>query len=66
MFKDSSAKYYQNIKERLQNIKDIVKDIKIFLKKKNKKSNNIVRNDTKIYQKMKTKSLLKIGKNIIK
>ena len=66
MFKDSSAKYYQNIKERLQNIKDIVKDIKIFLKKKNKKSNNIVRNDTKIYQKMKIKSLLKIGKNIIK
>ena len=66
MFKDSSAKYYQNIKERLQNIKDIVKNIKIFLKKKNKKSNNIVRNDTKIYQKMKIKSLLKIGKNIIK
>ena len=40
MSKDSSAKYYQNNKERLQ-IK-LVKDIKVFLKKKKKKSDNTV------------------------
>ena len=33
MSKDSSAKYYQNNKERLQK-KKLVKDIKVFLKKK--------------------------------
>ena len=49
--KYSSAKYYQNNKERLQ--KNLVKDIKIFLKKKKKKNDNMVVNDTKIYQKMK-------------
>ena len=36
MCKDSSAKYYQNNKERLQ--KMLVKDIKVFLKKKKKKT----------------------------
>ena len=51
MSKNSSAKYYQENKERLQ--KKIMKDIKVFVKKKKKKSNNIVVNDTKIYQKMK-------------
>ena len=40
MSKDSSAKYYQNNKERLQ-IK-LVKDIKVFLKKKKKKGDNTV------------------------
>ena len=35
-------------------------------KKKKKKSDNIVVKDTKIYQKMKNKSLLSIQKNIIK
>ena len=64
MSKDSSAKHYQNNKERLE--KKIVKDIKAFLKKKKRKSNNMVMNDTKIYQKMKNKSLLSIEKNIIK
>ena len=39
MFKDSLAKYYQNNKERLQ--KKLVKDIKVFLNKKKKKSDNI-------------------------
>ena len=34
--KDSSAKYYQNNKERLEK-KNLVKDIKVFLKKKKKK-----------------------------
>ena len=46
MSKDSSAKYCQNNKERLQ--KKLVRDIKVFLKKKKKKSNNMVVNDTKI------------------
>ena len=34
--------------------------------KKNKKSENMVMNDTKIYQKIKNKSLLSIEKNIVK
>ena len=61
MSKTLSAKYYQENKERLQ--KKHVKDIKIFLKKK--KSDNMVVNITKISHKMKNKSLLNIGKNII-
>ena len=36
MSKDSSAKYYQNTKERLQ--KKLVKDITVVLKKKRKKA----------------------------
>ena len=51
MPKDSSAKYYQNNKERLQ--KKLVKDVKVFLKMKKKKSNNMVVSNTKVYQKMK-------------
>ena len=64
MAKYSSGKFYQNNKERLQ--KKLVTDIKVFLRKKKKKSNNMVLNDTKLYQKMKNKSLLSIEKNIIK
>ena len=60
--KNLSAKYYQENKERLQ---ELVKDIKIFLKKKKKYSNNMVVNITKISQIMKNKSLLSIEKNII-
>ena len=64
MSKDLSGKYYQNNKERL--LKKLVKDIKVFLKKKKKKSDNMVMNNTKIYQKMKNKSLLiKMDKRII-
>ena len=63
MSKNVSAKYYQENKERVQ--KKLVKDIKIFLKKKKKKSDNMVMNITKIFQKMKNKSLLSIEKNII-
>ena len=62
MSEDSSAKYYQNIVERLQKEKKLVKDIKVFLKKKKKKSDNMVVKDTKIYQKMK-KSWLSIEGN---
>ena len=43
-----------------------VKDIKVFLKKKKKKSDNILVNNTKTYQKMKNKSWLRIEKNILK
>ena len=63
MSKNSSAKYYEENKERLR--KKLVKDIKIFLKKKKKKSGNMVVNVTKISQKMKNKSLLSKEKNII-
>ena len=62
MSKHISAKYYHN-KEGLQ--KKLVKDIKIFLKKKEWKSNNLVINVTKISRKMKKKSLLSIEKNIM-
>ena len=62
MSKHISAKYYHN-KERLQ--KKLVKDIKIFLKKKEWKSNNLVINVTRISRKMKKKSLLSIEKNIM-
>ena len=46
--------------------KKLVKDIKVFLKKKNKKIKNMFVNDINIYQKMKNKSLLNIEKNIKK
>ena len=45
MSKDLSAKYYQDNEERLQT--KLVKEIKVFLKKKKKRSNDIVVNDTK-------------------
>ena len=64
MSKDLSAKYYENNKERIQ--KKLVKDIKVFLRKIKKKSNNMVVNGTKIYLNMKKKSLLIITKNIRK
>ena len=64
MSKDLSAKYYQNNKERLQ--KKARERYQSLSKKKKKKSDNMVVNDTKIYQKMKNKSLLSIDKNIRK
>ena len=60
MSKNLSAKYYQENKERLQ--KKLVKDIKIFLKKKMKNSGNMVVNVTKLSGKMESKSLLGIEK----
>ena len=62
MSKDSLVKYYQNNKKKLQ--KKLVKDIKVFLKKK--KKTNMVVNDTKIYKNMKNKSWLSIEKGIMK
>ena len=60
MSKDSSANYYQDNKERLQ--KKLLKDIKVFLKKKKKKNDNMVVGNTKIYQKTENKSWLSIEK----
>ena len=51
MSKNLSNKYCQENKERLQ--KELVKDIKFFLRMKKRKSNNIVVNVTKISQKIK-------------
>ena len=62
MSKKLSAKHYQENKERLQ--KKLAKDIKILLKKKRKKATILVI-VWKISLKMKSKSLLKIEKNII-
>ena len=50
----SSAKYYQNIKGRLQ--KKVRERYQSLSKEVKEKSNNMVVNDTKIYQKMKNKS----------
>ena len=66
MSKDSSAKCYQNNIERLQKKLKKKKDIKVFLEKKKKKSDNMVVNNAKIYQKMKNKSFLSKEKNIKK
>ena len=63
MLKKSTANYYRENKERLK--KKLVKDIKIFLRKKKNKSNDVVANVTKISQKMKSKYLLSIKKNLI-
>ena len=63
MSKNLSAKYYQENKERLQ--KKLLKDIKMFLKKKKKKSDNMVVNVTKISQKMEKVNWLSIKKNVI-
>ena len=58
MSKHLWAKYYQENKERLQ--KNLVKDIKIFLKKKNKESDSMVVSFTKIFQKQKLGEYKKI------
>ena len=65
MFRNLSAKYYQENKEKLE--KNLVKNIKIFLKKKKKKKNDItVLNVTKISLKMEKINWRNIDKNIIK
>ena len=62
MSKTLSAKYYKENKRKIK--KKLMKDIKIFLKKKKKKSENMVVNVTKISQKMKNKSLLSPEKSL--
>ena len=56
--KDSLDECFQNNKVRLQ--KKLMKDIKVFLKKKKKKSDNLVGNNKNISQKMKNMCLLSI------
>ena len=56
--------YYENNKERQQ--KKLVKDIKVFLEINKKKSNNMIMNNTKIYNKIKNRTLLSIEKNTVK
>ena len=63
MSKILSAKYCQENKERLQKI--LLKDIKIFRRKKKKNINYMVINVTKISQRMKSKSSLRIEKKLI-
>ena len=58
MSKDSSAKYYQNNKERLQ--KRLAKDIKVLSREEKEKSKNMIVNDTRIYQKKKKKNFLSV------
>ena len=60
-----AVNYCQKNKERLQEKIKLVKDIKFFIMKK-EKSNNMVANNTKTYQKMKNKSLLRIERSIKK
>ena len=60
MSKDSSAKLYQNNKKRLQ--KKAPERYQSLSKEEKGKSDNMVVNDKKIYQKMKTQSLLSIEK----
>ena len=62
MSKTLTAKYYRKNKERLQ--KKLAKDIKIFLKNKKEKIDNVVMIVIKISQKMKNKSLLSTEKYI--
>ena len=52
--KDSSAKHYQNNKKGYIQ-KKLFKGIEVVVRKKKKTSNNMVVNDTKIYQKVKNK-----------
>ena len=61
MSKDSSVKYYQNNKERLQ--KKAREKYQILSKEEKDKSDNMVLIDIKISQNMKNKSLLSIEKN---
>ena len=53
MPKDFSAKYYEKTKKRFK--KSLVKGIKILLKKKKIKIENIVANDIRISQKINSK-----------
>ena len=64
MSKGSSAKYYQNDKERL--LKQLANDTKDFLKKKKKKKQQYGPEQYKNLPVMKNKGLLSIEKNLIK
>ena len=61
MSKNLPTKYYQENKGK----KKFVKDMKIFLRKKKKKSNNMVVNVAKVSPKSKNNSLLSMERNIV-
>ena len=67
MSKDSSAKYHQNKKERLQKKKKKKKTREksksLPNEEKDKKSNNMIVKNRKVYRKIKDKSLSSIDKN---
>ena len=63
MCKTLPAKSYQ---KQTKTTKKLMNDIKFFLKKKKKKTDNIAVNVTKISRKMKSKSLLCLERNTIK
>ena len=54
--KKSSAKNYEDNKERLEN--KLVKDIKVYIKKKKKNNHNMIMKNTKFSQEMKSKRFL--------
>ena len=58
MSKSWSAKNYEDNKERLQ--KNLVKDIKVYAKKKKKNNDNMILKNTKISQEMKNKRFLSL------
>ena len=62
MSKSSSAKYYQENRKRVQ--KKAPERYQYLSKEEKEKSDNMVMNVTKIFQKMKSKTLLSIEKNI--
>ena len=62
--KDSSVRHYQ--KEQRKALKKLVLSVKIFLKKRKTKSDNMVANDIQIFVEMKNIGYLSIEKNIIK
>ena len=63
MSKDLSAKYYQSNKERLR--EKACERYQSLSKDQKEKSNNMVVNDTKIGEKIKSKSLLSIEENAL-
>ena len=65
MSKNSSAKHYQDNKER-QPTKDPRRTYQVLSKEQKEKRDNIFVNDRKICQKMKNKICLSIEKSIIK
>ena len=62
--KDSLVRHYQ--KEQRKALKKLVLSVKIFLKKRKTKSDNMVANDIQIFVEMKNIGYLSIEKNIIK
>ena len=65
MSKNLSAKYYQENKERLPKKKARERYQNLSKEEKEKKRNNMIVNNIKIYQRMKRKSLLSIEKKIL-